>query len=72
MGYTIRKEVGTRSPLRRNKRKGYALYKNGSAVFPKFRNWYPTKKEAEKAASRSRREERELQKPRRKRKKRKK
>ena len=49
MGYTLRKEEGTRSPLGRNKRMGYRLYSDGSKVYPMFRNWWPTKKEAESA-----------------------
>jgi len=53
VGYTIRKEIGTRSPLGRNKRLGYALYYDGNPIYPKCRNWWPTKAEAQQVKKRS-------------------
>jgi len=56
MGYTLRKEKGSRRPLSKKKTDGYALYHNGNPVYPKFRNWWPNKKEATKALNRTKKE----------------
>ena len=46
--YKVRKAKGSRKPWGTKDNSGFALFYDGSRVGPHFRNWWPTKKKADK------------------------
>ena len=52
--YSLRKEKGAKRPFSKKKKDGYALFYDGKPVYPKFRNWWPNKKDADVSLKRVR------------------